>query len=282
MIYTVTFNPSLDYVVQADQLIPGEINRTTSEHIYPGGKGNNVSVILSNLGLKSKALGFKAGFTGDVLEKMLEAQYTGDNLYDVIQKICEEQGIGFKITLNDEKQFVFELYAGSDRSYDQTRNPYVIFSPKFENIINSNYIESKASLKTVTLVGGEGEGADRRYTTVGGGSGLNRRELFTDARDISSNVGSDDALTDAEYMAQLQQRGKEKLAENVSITSFEGETETTIMFQYGKDFFNGDIVQIANEYGHETKARILEIVRSEDKDGYSVYPTFKTIEQEGA
>ena len=94
------------------------------------------------------------------------------------------------------------------------------------------------------MVGGEGEGADRRYTTVGGGSGLNRRELFTDARDISSNVGSDDALTDAEYMAQLQQRGKEKLAENVSITSFEGETETTIMFQYGKDFFNGDIVQI--------------------------------------
>ena len=88
--------------------------------------------------------------------------------------------------------------------------------------------------------------------------------------------------TYAEYMAQLQQRGKEKLAENVSITSFEGETETTIMFQYGKDFFNGDIVQIANEYGHETKARILEIVRSEDKDGYSVYPTFKTIEQEGA
>ena len=72
MIYTVTFNPSLDYVVQADQLIPGEINRTTSEHIYPGGKGNTVSVSRSNLGLKSKALGFKAGLTGDVLEKMLE------------------------------------------------------------------------------------------------------------------------------------------------------------------------------------------------------------------
>ena len=225
---------------------------------------------------------FKESTDPAITKLKLEAQYTGDNLYDVIQKICEEQGIGFKITLNDEKQFVFELYAGSDRSYDQTENPYVIFSPKFENIINSNYIESKASLKTVTLVGGEGEGADRRYTIVGGGSGLNRRELFTDARDISSNVGSDDALTDAEYMAQLQQRGKEKLAENVSITSFEGETETTIMFQYGKDFFNGDIVQIANEYGHETKARILEIVRSEDKDGYSVYPTFKTIEQEGA
>ena len=146
---------------------------------------------------------FKESTDSAITKLKLEAQYTGDNLYDVIQKICEEQGIGFKITLNDEKQFVFELYAGSDRSYDQTENPYVIFSPKFENIINSNYIESKASLKTVTLVGGEGEGAGRRYTTVGGGSGLNRRELFTDARDISSNVGSDDALTDAEYMAYL-------------------------------------------------------------------------------
>ena len=64
MIYTVTFNPSLDYVIQVDDLTLGEVNRTTSEKIYPGGKGNNVSVILSNLGHKSKALGFKAGFTG--------------------------------------------------------------------------------------------------------------------------------------------------------------------------------------------------------------------------
>ena len=71
MIYTVTFNPSLDYVVQLDELKPGQVNRTTEEHIYPGGKGNNVSVILSNLGHKSKALGFKAGFTGEQMEQML-------------------------------------------------------------------------------------------------------------------------------------------------------------------------------------------------------------------
>lgn len=211
----------------------------------------------------------------------IEAQYTGNNLYDVIQKICEEQGIGFKVTLNEEKQFVFKLYAGTDRSYDQTDVPYVIFSPNFENIINSNYIESKASLKNVTLVGGEGEGSARRYTTVGSGSGLDRRELFTDARDISSDVGDGETLTETEYTAQLQQRGKEKLAENTDITSFEGQVETTIMFKYGEDFFNGDIVQIANEYGHETKARILEIVTSENEDGTSVYPTFKTITEEG-
>ena len=72
MIYTVTFNPSLDYVIQVDKLVPGEINRTTHEAVYPGGKGNNVSVILSNLGYSSKALGFTAGFTGEALENMLK------------------------------------------------------------------------------------------------------------------------------------------------------------------------------------------------------------------
>lgn len=72
MIYTVTFNPSLDYVIQVDKLVPGEINRTTHEAVYPGGKGNNVSVILSNLGHSSKALGFTASFTGEALENMLK------------------------------------------------------------------------------------------------------------------------------------------------------------------------------------------------------------------
>lgn len=214
-----------------------------------------------------------------ITSQTIDAQYTGDNLYDVIQKICEERNIGFKITLNDNKQFVFKLYAGTDRSYDQTVVPYVVFSPSFENIINSSYVESKSSLKNVTLIGGEGEGSARKYTTVGSGSGLNRRELFTDARDISSDVGDGVVLTDAEYTAQLKQRGKEKLAENTDVTSFEGQVETTIMFKYGEDFFNGDVVQIANEYGHETKARILEIVTSENEEGTSVYPTFKTIEK---
>lgn len=72
MIYTVTFNPSLDYVIQTEHLRMGEINRTTSEAVYPGGKGNNVSVVLANLGVKSKTLGFVAGFTGEELEKRLK------------------------------------------------------------------------------------------------------------------------------------------------------------------------------------------------------------------
>lgn len=224
---------------------------------------------------------FKASTDPAITGLTIDAQYTGDNLYEVISKICSERSIGFKVTLNDSKQFVFELYAGTDRSYDQEINPYVVFSPKFENIINSNYIESKSALKTVTLIGGEGEGNARRYSVVGGGAGLNRRELFTDARDISSDLENDEKMTDAEYTALLQQRGKEKLSENTDITSFEGQVETTIMYRYGEDFFIGDVVQFANEYGHETKARIIEIVMSEDAEGASTFPTFQTIDENG-
>ena len=121
----------------------------------------------------------------------INAQYLGENVYDIIQKSCEQRGVGFKITLNNQNQFVFKLYAGTDRSYNQTAVPYVIFSSRFDNILNSNYMESKSSLKNVTLVGGEGEGDQKRYTAVGNTSGLARREIYTDASGLSSETEED-------------------------------------------------------------------------------------------
>lgn len=69
MIYTVTFNPAVDYVVHTDTLQTGCVNRSRSEEVYFGGKGINVSVVLSELGIKSRALGFVAGFTGKAIEE---------------------------------------------------------------------------------------------------------------------------------------------------------------------------------------------------------------------
>lgn len=71
MIYTVTFNPSLDYIVSCDDFILGQTNRTTKEIIYPGGKGINVSIVLRNLGLDTTALGFLAGFTGGEIKRLI-------------------------------------------------------------------------------------------------------------------------------------------------------------------------------------------------------------------
>lgn len=208
----------------------------------------------------------------------IDGQYTGDNLYEVIASICQEKDIGFKITLNASNQFVFKLYSGVDRSYGQSVNPYVVFSPNFENIIESNYIESKMALKNVTLIGGEGEGTARKYTSVGTASGLDRRELFTDARDVRSEDDDGNAIPEADYLEQLRQRGREKLAENVDVVAFEGEADVSTMFTYGVDFFMGDVVQIANEYGHETKSRIVELISSESEEGVSTYPTFEYVD----
>lgn len=72
MIYTLTFNPSLDYTVTVPKFTCGMVNRTTEEIIYPGGKGINVSMVLKNLGFENTALGFLAGFTGDELRQLVE------------------------------------------------------------------------------------------------------------------------------------------------------------------------------------------------------------------
>ena len=69
MIYTITFNPALDYIVKMDEFNLGNVNRSNNEFVYAGGKGINVSIVLNNLGVKSKALGFIAGFTGDEIER---------------------------------------------------------------------------------------------------------------------------------------------------------------------------------------------------------------------
>ena len=71
MIYTVTFNPSLDYIVDVEDFRLGLTNRTSSERILPGGKGINVSTVLGNLGIRSTALGFTAGFTGEEISRRL-------------------------------------------------------------------------------------------------------------------------------------------------------------------------------------------------------------------
>lgn len=72
MIYTVTFNPSLDYIVSVDEFKLGLTNRTSSELMLPGGKGLNVSMVLGNLGMDNTAFGFAAGFTGDEIIRRVE------------------------------------------------------------------------------------------------------------------------------------------------------------------------------------------------------------------
>lgn len=216
----------------------------------------------------------------------IDTQFAGDNLYDVIKTLCDEKKIGFKIVLNESNQFVFSLYSGVDRSYNQETNPYVVFSPNFENLINSNYHASKEKLKTIALVGGEGDGSERVYTSIEADpdsatipSGLGRRELFVDAKGTSKKT-SDATLTDAEYDEVLKAKGSEKLEEYVDERAFEGSVDVTRTNIYGKDFNMGDIVQIANEFGFESTSRVTEFIHSQSLEGLEFYPTFEAIKDE--
>ena len=72
MVYTVTFNPALDYIIKIENFEIGKINRSNQEIILPGGKGINVSIVLNSLGIETTTLGFIAGFTGNKIKEEIE------------------------------------------------------------------------------------------------------------------------------------------------------------------------------------------------------------------
>lgn len=99
MIYTVTFSPTLDYVVEIDEFQTGTINRTSSEKVYPGGKGVNVSIALKNFGYDNTALGFIAGFTGAEIKRLLHGIGVRNNFINVEKGMSR---INMKIISKDE------------------------------------------------------------------------------------------------------------------------------------------------------------------------------------
>lgn len=249
---------------------------------------------------------FRASADPSVIGWSVDTQFTGDSVYDAIQKMCNASSIAFKITLEDNK-FVFELYNGVDRSYDNEGiRPYVVFSPDFDNVIDTEYVLDTADFKNVGIIAGEGEGAERRKIYIyhnifpatkkkGGGvitiewsrnyygpqppsdggtmSGLNRYEVFIDARDISSKTDEGE-MTDLDYCLKLEDRGKEKMLEFVDQEEFQANVNTDIMYKYNEDFFMGDIVEITNGYGIEQSARVTEYIFSHSDNGVEEYPTF--------
>ena len=123
MINTITLNPSLDYIVKVDDFKVGHVNRTSKEDIYPGGKGINVSIVLKNLGVKNRALGFTAGFTGEEIEKLV-ANHGVDNEFIRLEKgmsrinvklkskeESEINGMGPDISKNDIEKLYEKLEA---------------------------------------------------------------------------------------------------------------------------------------------------------------------------
>ena len=201
-------------------------------------------------------------------------QYTGKNVLDIVQDLCVTYNYGFEFEWNGSG-FTINLYKGTDRSYDQTENTYIVFSPEFENLGNTEYIQDTMNYANAAIIGGEGEGTERKFAIVlpQGITGFNRRMIYIDARQSSS-----DDLTESQYTDMLIAQGKEELEQRKITTSFNGEILNYNNYTYCVDYNLGDKVSIINEYGIRGNATITEITEVEDSTGYRLIPTLSEWE----
>ncbi|WP_100406271.1 Gp37-like protein [Bacillus solitudinis] len=180
-------------------------------------------------------------------------------LDEELEKIGIASGLGWEVVIDFENEcFVFEVYEGKDLSILQDENPPVVFSFDFDNIKNQKLVESEYSYRNVGYVAGQGEGDNRHIVEVGDSGGLERREVFIDARDI-------------ENPEELPVRGEQKLAEYEQVFSFDSEILDQSNMKYGVDWDLGDIVTVQNRKWNETAhRRVTEVTESYSKSGLEI------------
>lgn len=249
---------------------------------------------------------FKRSTDKRITELTIEAQYDGDILYDVIVEHIKNNDIGMKMTKNDLNEFVFELYKGVDRSYQQSTNPWIVFSPEFDNLLNSEYYESETNYKNYAYVSGDFEYETEEETQKDDGSiitstvtrnkivmvevgkehaGLDRYECYTNASDIRSRTLDDETneyvyISEESYKELLQQEGVSTLGGYKKYTKFDCEIDYSHTFKMNQDYFLGDIVQVSNQYGYSGSFRVSEFVISVSETGVECYPVFVNTDKE--
>lgn len=223
-----------------------------------------------------------------------------DTLLDITKNLCKKDDNGFSVRANlDTKEFLFKVYMGKDHSFSQTKNNIVIFSQNMDTMYSSKYLESIRNYKNVVQIigkqneietniqqlsskGSTGEaplppdGDDENNggsvieieeesvrVSVGNASGINRREY----RETAGNISDSKFLEFIGY-ARLKEYDIKRLLEAEGVN---------VLYKYGVDYVEGDIVQLQNIYGKDTKARVTEMIFSQNTSGTDMYPTFETI-----
>lgn len=212
--------------------------------------------------------------TSLVIQPITEAQVSYSNLLEYTDEITKAYEVGAELTITDAAEFSYRLYEGQDRS------GAIIFSQTFDNLLSSSYKRSNAALRSYAFIGGQGEGVVRRvheYDSNPNLRGIDRAEMFVDAKDISSKYNDTDGTekeldltTDAGraiYNAWLAERGREKLAEVAIVEVFEGEIDTEAsLYKFGEHFYLGDRVRVQDDFtGVYITPRILKITMRQDR-----------------
>ena len=164
--------------------------------------------------------------------------------------------MGYRIKIDPyNKKLLFDVYKGIDRTTNQTAVTPVEFASDLDDILESEHYRSISDLKTFALIAGEGEGTARTTTTTGNTTltGLDRKEMYVDARDLQSEsqdeAGTTITLSPAAYIAALQQRGKERLAQASETETVEASIRIygNTLYKYGIDYQIGDTITITDK-----------------------------------
>lgn len=202
---------------------------------------------------------------------VFDAQLFSENLSEWMISVCTMYGYGWDVYIKNGN-YIFTLIEGTNRSFES--DDPVIFSEEFENIGSIEYEYDRSDYHNVGLVGGEGEGSSQVVTYVGSGSGLNRHEAYIDGGDVSSNG---EIITMETYISMLKTYGQEQLTSSQFVQKFEGELILNGLYEFGKDYFLGDYIQLIFK-GISAKSRIIEMIYSEDANGSTLLPTFSDWE----
>jgi hypothetical protein len=192
----------------------------------------------------------------------IQTQVSYRNLMSTIFDWCEVAGLGLKTIFSPKTgHFTVTLY--------QRPCSYAVFSREYENIISQTYIENNIDYANTSLIGGEGEGDERIFTSIENQSGEARYEIFVDAKDLRSEDFPDT------YIDALIFRGESKLNEQQLIISFDADVNTRGNLVYKTDYDLGDVVTVVSkQWGLLQDLRITEIEETYDVNGLSLDLTY--------
>lgn len=205
------------------------------------------------------------------------------NLSEELENLSAISDLGHRVNLDiDLKKLVFEVFKGFNRTAGQSVNPRCIFSRDYNNILEQVFTESDNNLRNFALIGGVGEGAARKLTTVGTAVGLDRYELFCDQKSLSNEytiIVDDKPVTmtypDAVYASMLQGKGREALSTTKEAISFASHINPFSNQTYKTDFDLGDVVTCVDEkWGVTLDTRITEITETYEESGMGIGITF--------
>ena len=231
------------------------------------------------------ALGTLQEFTQTAIYQTPDAKR--DNLADELEVLSTAAELGHRITFDPVNNTLkFDIYAGLDRSTEQTQNVPAIFSREFENVLTQEYTDSSDNLKNVALLNGTfktGSGDTEVNTpvsvTAGAATGLDRYEEYIDGGTQSESTkdadGNPITITQAQYESALSDKGTADLSTHQEIETFDSKIDINSNLIYKTDWDLGDICPCLNQqWGVIVNARITEVTEVYEESGTTITPTF--------